>query len=634
MNLRSLCSSRALALLAGVALAVTALSPQTGWLARTQLSGVFGGSTHVVQMLYDLELKYEDMPMAWALPAPQTERREAAYERTLATHSEDISLQLAGVMREHDSKVLLPRLRERAQVSDRPEWLIAALRCACRGELSLRNRAVEQELLSAQPLKGTQDRPIESAVFERGLADARRGGALDPSNAFFPAMEAITLYGLKRDTEAQVALSRAALCPRFDDGLRTEMQGALRLREAARGPQLALTETAVAMATLFPHYASFRALARVAVVQAMQKEQAGDLQSGLALRRSVMALGEKLGMQANSYIGTLVGNAMIEIAIARPGGAPAISAKLLKLEQVPGCGEGCSDDFPTESEKAASKARAEKVFAERLRQWEAFAKANGAEDLTATFLRNRERKAAQTVNFERTTERSVYGISRVMVQTFGHLMALNLLLSLSVVLLLGGIGKLLLRRWPAGKAAHPAISWGLALVFCPILLPVALWKLRKAEGRWARRLGMLLATWLVPYLLVALLVRAEAGAIAPGLALVGLMQGMSAGTSPSDSGVQVQVYLWMGLVGVTLTLPLLWLAGLALTSGRRRVPAIYGVARSAARSAVPLAAALCFVYALLLPFVARQERQLKQEIREMIHSETAYQARLAAQSRR
>jgi hypothetical protein len=444
-------------------------------------------------------------------------------------------------------------------------------------------------------------------------------------------MEAVTLYGLKRDTEAQAALNRAALCPRFDDGLRTEMQGALRLRAAAGGPQLALTETAVAMATLFPHYASFRALARVAVVQALQKEQTGDPKSGLALRRSVMALGEKLSVQANSYIGTLVGNAMIEMAIARPGGAPPISAKLLKLEQIPGCGEGCSDDTPTESEKAASKARTEQVSAERLRQWEAFTKANGAEDLAAIFLRNRARKATQARNFERATERSVYGISRVMVQTFGHLVALNLLLSLSVVLLLGGIGKLL-RRWPAGKAAHPAVSWGLALVFCPILLPVAVWKLRKAEGRWARRLGMLFGSWLVPYLLVALLVRAEAGAIAPWLALVGLMQGMSAGTSTSDPGVSAQVYLWMGLVGVTLTLPLLWLMGLALISWRRRVPATYGVARSAAYSAVPLATALCVAYALLLPFVAQQEHQLKQEIREMIQSETAYLARLAAPS--
>jgi hypothetical protein len=617
MNLRS---PRFFALMAAAALATAALNPLTSNLARTQLGMVFGGSQKVVQNLYSLGLKQEDMPLSWALPAPEPQHTEEAYARTLAAHPDDIELQIAGVLQDTDRTKLLPRLHERAQTSNRPEWRIAALRYACRGELLLHNRAAEQELLSTVPLRGVQDRPIDSAAFERALTDAQRGAALDPSNAFFPAMEALTLYGLKRDSEAQAALHRAAQCPHFDDGVRTEMQGVLRLREAALGPQLALTETAVAAATLFPHYASLRALARLATVQAMQKEQAGDIKSGLALRRSVMVIGEKVGQQSNSHIGALVGNAMVAVAYGRPGGAPTVT-----LPKEP-------DGSPSEVDEATGKAQAEAVTTERLRQWKAFATTHGASDLVDTVVQNGARKEMLTTIYERANRQSLYGISRIMIQGFTHLTALNLLLSLALVLLLGGLCKQLLRRWPAGTAAHPAVGWGLGLVFCPLLLPVALWKLRKAEGSWARRLGMLSATWLLPYLAIALLVRAEAGAIAPWLAMVGLMQGLAGGTSAPE--MEGTVLLWTSLVGVTLALPLLWLGGLALVSWRHRVPATYGVAQRTAQGALPLAAALCVAYALLVPSLAQQERQLKRELAEQTASETAYLARLAAQSQR
>lgn len=631
MNLRS---HRFFALLAAAALATAALHPLTSDLARTQLSLVFGGSQKVVQNLYSLGLKQEDMPLSWALPEPEPKRLEELYARTLAAHPDDTELQIAGVLQAPDRTKILSQLRAHAQTSNRPEWRVAALRYVCQRELSLRNRAQEQELLSAEPLRGAQDRPIDRAAFERALTDAQRGAALDPSNAFFPTMEALTLYGLKRDSEAQAALHRAAQCPRFDDGVRTEMQGTIRLLETALGPQLALTQTAVAAATLFPHYASFRALARLATVQAMQKEQAGDIKSGLALRRSVMALGESVSQQSNNYVGALVGNAMVAIASSRPGGAPAVgspSARLTPPQGPPGCLD-CTEDPPSAEEQATRKAQAEAVAAERLRQWQAFATKNGAQDLVETVVQNRARKETLTATYEKTTDQSLYGVSRVMTQNFRHLTALNLLLSLALVVLLGGIGKLLLRRWPAGEAAHPAVGWGLGLVFCPFLLPVALWKLRKAEGSWGRRLGLLSATWLLPYLLLALLVRAEAGAIAPWLAMVGLMQGMSEGTK--DPAMFGGVLLWTGLVGATLALPLLWLVGLALVSWRRRVPATSGVAQRAVQTALPVAAALCVAYALLVPSVAQQERQLKRELAELTASETAYQARLAAQSQR
>ena len=563
--------------------------------------------------------------MAWALPAPTRPVPDTRYDHALAAHPEDAALQVAGALRQGGNKVALARLRERAPGQMSPFWRAAILRYACMGELRLSNRNVEQGKLSAHPDTTSKDTPVDSVALERGLTDAQRGAEIDPTNAFFPAMEALTLYGLKRDTEAQAALKRAANCPHFDDGVRDEALGSLRLREAALGPQLALTETAVAAALLLPHYAHLRTLARLATVQAMEKEQAGDMAGGLALRAAVMELSEKLREHSSTYIGTLVGTAMIQIALSRPGGAPAVTAKSLGLAQ------GCEDDC-SEEQEAERKNRTEKIAAERLRQWEAFATKHGRAELVALFVKSRESKEEQQKIYESTTERSVFGISRMMVQTLAHLTALNLLLSVVAVVLMGGLGKLALRRWPTKQAATPAVGWGLALVFFPLLLPVALWKLRKAPGSWGRRLGLLSAAWLLPYVGLFLLVRAEAGAIAPWLATVGLLQGMSAGTSTSDPALQGHLYSWLALTGSTLLLPLLWLAALALVSAVRRVPATHGIAQGAARTALPLSATLCLAYALLLPWVATQERQLKHELREMAVSERHYLARLAAQS--
>ncbi|WP_309712802.1 hypothetical protein, partial [Armatimonas sp.] len=235
-------------MLAGAALLVTLLRPETGWLARHQLGSVLSGSWGMVQTLSDLGLKRDEMPLSWALPPAQPERIKAAYAHALVTHPADTELQIAGILHETWGGARLTALRNLPASAPRNAVI---LRLACQNDINLKNRQIEQDTLSST-IEKRKDEPVDSAALEAALKDAQGGAVLDPSNAFFPAMEAIALYGLKRDSEARAALHRAALAPHYDDGTRTETEGTWRLREIARGPQLALTETAVAAAILFP----------------------------------------------------------------------------------------------------------------------------------------------------------------------------------------------------------------------------------------------------------------------------------------------------------------------------------------------------------------------------------------------
>uniref|UniRef100_UPI00286CAE34 hypothetical protein n=1 Tax=Armatimonas sp. TaxID=1872638 RepID=UPI00286CAE34 len=125
----------------------------------------------------------------------------------------------------------------------------------------------------------------------------------------------------------------------------------------------------------------------------------------------------------------------------------------------------------------------------------------------------------------------------------------------------------------------------------------------------------------------------EATALAPWLAMSRLMQGLGGqGEGVVELGPSLGV--WLISSGFLLILPALWLMVLVLRSSLRRLPVTRGIVEGMPQTVLPIAAALCLAYALFLPRVAVGERQLKQELREMAISETAYQARLAAQSQR
>ena len=301
---------------AAAALAALLLAPQSGWLVKTQVrmvSGVDSGGTH-----------------DFTPPA-----RAAQAERIAAQNPDDIGLQMAAqnwktprpadadpdegaTERVQELGALLPRY------GSQPVLHAALLRSLSQTAVNLENRP-EQDLLapSSSTYKTTQtiknaNRPENLALWE---ASAKAGERLDPDNAFFPLMHAVGLFAARRDDAALDALIRASRKPRYEEYLADDTQGQWRLIEEAQGEPGYIARLGVQAALRLPHFAPIRAVARLATVEAMRAEMAGDKERGFQIRMAVLRVGAKLRTNHATFIGTLVGGAIGPISWSRPGGA-------------------------------------------------------------------------------------------------------------------------------------------------------------------------------------------------------------------------------------------------------------------------------------------------------------------------
>ncbi len=153
--------------------------------------------------------------------------------------------------------------------------------------------------------------------FAAFLEAATRGARADPSNAFFPAMRSLALFGMRRDA---AALHRAAMLKLWDDYSLAETESRLRLMHEALGRRGAVPDICIVAATLYPHYAQLRAGARLAVYSAIRAEQGDNRSAGLAIRHDVMRMAGVMRADSRTAIGSLVGAAIASIAASWPGG--------------------------------------------------------------------------------------------------------------------------------------------------------------------------------------------------------------------------------------------------------------------------------------------------------------------------
>ncbi|MGC4043268.1 MAG: hypothetical protein QM758_05645 [Armatimonas sp.] len=204
----------------------------------------------------------------------------------------------------------------------------------------------------AQPSAQNLERLTERGV--QLVASAEVSEKLDPDNAFFPAMTAVGLAAQGKETEALIALHRAAEKPRFDDGSTALVQGKLDLLEAAQGRTPHIARMAVAAAETYPHYAPLRSLSRIALSEAVAAEKAGDVERGFEIRQDIQKLGLRVRIDSAPFIGVLVGNALIAISASEPGGANTTEWK--KLQRA-----GESDE--------AAQLRRQEITGESWRAW-------------------------------------------------------------------------------------------------------------------------------------------------------------------------------------------------------------------------------------------------------------------------
>ena len=308
--------------LAGVALGVLGallLWPATRWIVRAQLACLIPGRPSA---------------NAWAggiagIGGPGFDAAAKAAHAAAVAAPDDYTLQLADatvapVIQSSDSGVKLARLRELAKrFPNQPSSYANILRASTLNAVHLQRD--EQYLVA--PKEGrptpTPTDPDQLVAFDR---DAAEGERLDPDNAYFPWLRSIGLFENHRDAEALAALHRAAQKPLWNEYYGDELDGEWKLMETSFADNGALPRFAAWAGILLPHYAQLRATARMAVAAAMEAEQTGRIEQGIAIREDLMRCGGLARAESRCLIGNLVGSSIALLALQRPQGAALIEA--------------------------------------------------------------------------------------------------------------------------------------------------------------------------------------------------------------------------------------------------------------------------------------------------------------------
>lgn len=200
----------------------------------------------------------------------------------------------------------------------------AAIRILALGGPSVNSDDVRRSL--GLPVEDGRSRDRVAAcpagALQFALETARRGETLAPDNAFFPFYEAGWLMTQGRRQESRAAFLRAGRCSSYDDYIRDEAAGRLRITRDGVGQTGVISDLAAAVGILFPHMASARAIARVEQADAEALEKAGDVRAGAEVRLAGMRTGSLMRRDASSAIGNLVGIAITSVMAERLPGDP------------------------------------------------------------------------------------------------------------------------------------------------------------------------------------------------------------------------------------------------------------------------------------------------------------------------
>ena len=307
----------AAALVVTAALAGVVVNRSTGWIVRQQVSAAWSG----------------------LLPAGAIEARaargEARVERLAAAHPEDFPLQLAVAHRSSgplgtewpkDATVVARLNALESRNPNQPLFFAATLRYLCLTRMKLDERK-EQKLLEPESSKARSEWkkgvPVDAATLAEWDSAASAGERADPTNSFFPYMRAVGLFAAHQDDRACDEIVKAGALRRYNDYIVDESVGGWEVADARNGGESgSLAKMAVSASILLPHMATMRAAARLAVVMAVEREQAGQTEAGFALRHALGRCGAQMRVDGSTFIGNLVGEAITGISRVRPGGEP------------------------------------------------------------------------------------------------------------------------------------------------------------------------------------------------------------------------------------------------------------------------------------------------------------------------
>jgi hypothetical protein len=414
------------------------------------------------------------------------------------------------------------------------------------------------------------ERPPQAQALEMFDEVAATGEARDPENAFFPFVRAVGLFAGYYDDEALATIRRAGKKRRWEDYTSDAMEGEWRLEREALGDRSALARQSTQGSFILPHLAGVRHASRVAIARAMQAEEAGDPEEGLAIRHAVMRCGSLMREQSRNLFGSIVGVAITRIATARPGGEPPAAA-----------GRGLPAD---------------RVMQIRLDQYCNYLRRIGHPG-EARWAR-RELAAGQRVRdiSQRALGASVGGVHTVMDLAVWWMLDLLALSNVIWMLVLAGVTALL------GRCTRLGWRWAAWVVVAALAISV-------------------LAAWHAPWTDVFRDIhRVVTELAAPRDGDIAVRLGFAPRLARILSHQLLAVLLAVGA-------PLLATLGAAVAALVRREALSRELVRGLRRLAVPLAAGATIAYACLILATSLVEPQAQRALDEMLRHEGRYFAR-------
>jgi hypothetical protein len=382
-----------------------------------------------------------------------TESERIKERAFIAAHPDDATIQFGGALRGNVSQVdaqgamssqeRAEQLRSvAAKFPDHPEILAATLRAESQGEV-LVHRADAMQFLENRPAPKTgtvavKQKVSDAAAVKRFIDQCLLGERADPDNAYFPLLRAMAFTELRQDKAAFAALKVASTKPLWREYIPEEFIANRTVNRAMYGKSGLIPEMAISAAILFPHYSSMRELSRVVAAEAIRMEMQGRFAEGMALRRDLFDVSEKVRNQSTTMIGSLVGGAMLDTSRMRPGGMLPVKAKQTR------------NDGPTAAEAKVARDTNRKRFVD-------FATKHGEAAFAKRVIESAKLGDAIRETSQRGTDRGVYGLELITRLVIGQGVGLILLSNLVWMLILGAITAAVVRspRFVAGNRLAP-----------------------------------------------------------------------------------------------------------------------------------------------------------------------------------
>jgi hypothetical protein len=477
------------------------------------------------------------------------------------------------------------------------------------------------------------------------------GEKADPDNMYFPLLRSHLLQAAGRPDDALKAILLAGTKKNYNDYYSVENDAKWAAIKAANGETGAISHTAVCASTLFISMARLRALSRFGIAHAITLEQKGNLQEGMALRLSLLHIGQTMETSGGTYIRNLVGAAIGGIAMSRPGGAPKLDIKSVQR--------------PGESTETANQ----RLKVERQKQFNAYMERHGHPEAAQTAKELDAWRDEATKDFNAVMKQEPMGLSLRGFGAYIIWLGASLLALLSVLwtVLFGGMSFALARTGTVrrGERMPPAVGWGMALMFLPALLltglatldnlgvtlvPLSLFLIalflylcsqlrtgvpltggyrKTLEPR--RNLGIAALTVISVYVLGGLASLFVLGPLAFAQGVFSMFGfAFNATGSNANQSNPLQNILVTLLVGViSMAIPLSALINLAIISRVRRLPVSVGMVRGFRHVAIPMASILLLLYCGIAYNVAIQDARLQVLLSEQYQNERALFGKMA-----